>query len=135
MSRSSAKGIVPASFAGQGTADTAYQLFRAKLMALPPWSVWEDDVCAGPTDVRLAREVLDDYAERAVFGALTTYGFRHWSLSIALAEAVLKDAEERLATIQIDRYSRTVGARMVTAYSNLAKRLDKELKLLRGHHG
>lgn len=122
-----ARSIVPASDVGPAAADAAYQHFRTQLLSLPPWSIWEDDLCAGPISVWLTREVLDDYAERMVFGALTEFGCRQWSLSRPLAEALLEDAEARLPTIQLECYSRTVGARIVTAYRTLTKRIAKEL--------
>lgn len=109
--------------------DAAYQLFRTKITTLPPWSLWDDDACAGPVEVWIVREVINDYTDRGVFGALE---FKDSPLSVPLAEAILKDAEVRLTTIQPDRYSATVGARIVTAYRNLIKRLTKELESVGG---
>lgn len=110
--------------------DAAYQRFFLTITNLPPWSVWDDESCAGPIGLRLTREVISDHEERAVFGAFL-HGGRHWSVSVPLAQAVMKDAQERSGTIQPELYSPTVANRMVTAYRNLAQRIARELERAR----
>lgn len=115
---------IPSHSKSNRAADAAYQRFLTKLTTLPPWSIWEDDACDGPIHIRITKEVASDHFERNVFQALKGGG---WALSIALAEALLADAEARLNTLDLQQYSPTVAGRMVKAFSCLAERLRKQL--------
>jgi hypothetical protein len=108
------------------TTDASYQRFRAAMLTpVDPWAVWADETHAGPIYISIPKEIHADHWERQVFMGIE----RHRLLSIALAEALLVDAEERLTTLDLSRYSRTVGARTVTAYTAMARKLRKQLAI------